>query len=278
MKRKIVMKTRFVVTASIIIVSLFHSFAFAHGGSKDVKLHVNPRWKECSFQIDPSLTQQEWHQFTKEAGLVTYFRSLTDAAPIGVGNYEVSLLQWATTIDDTKDAWNDTFVHPDSAHWLKEGDQLGIPGLSLRTAVTNTIDVGVYWIKNPGANYGIWGGQLQYNVLNDKENSWAVSFRTSVASLFGPDDLDLTVYGIDALTSKKYTVYSDWVSVSPYAGVSTYLANAHEKTVAVNLYDETIAGVQAMAGVIADISFVKLAFEYNVASINTYSFNIGFGF
>jgi hypothetical protein len=34
------------------------------------KLHVNPRWKECSFQIDPSLTQAAWRQFTREAGLV----------------------------------------------------------------------------------------------------------------------------------------------------------------------------------------------------------------
>lgn len=271
------MNNRFFISAAV-IVSIFYSFAYAHGGSKDVKLHVNPRWKECSFQLDPSLTQQAWHQFTKEAGMVTYFRSLTDAKPLGTGNYEFSLLQWATTIDDTKDAWNDTFVHPDSAHWLKEGDQLGIPGMSLRTAVTNNIDVGAYWIKNPGANYGIWGGQLQYNVVNDNENLWAASVRASFASLYGPADLDLTVYGIDVLASKEYAVYSDWVSVSPYAGVSTYLTNAHEKTAAVNLQDETVAGVQGMVGAVAHISFAKLAFEYNVAAVNTYSFKIGFGF
>lgn len=264
--------------AAFLSIAIAPSSMFAHGESKNVRLHVNPRWKECSFQIDPSLTQQAWHQFTKEAGLVTYFRPLTDAAPLGIGNYEFSILQWNTGFDDTKAAWNDTFVHPDSVHWLKEGEQLGIPGLSLRAAVTNSIDVGVYWIKNPGANYGIWGGQVQYNLFNEQENSWAVSVRTGFASLYGPEDLDLSVYGIDALVSKEYEVYSDWISVSPYAGVSAYVTNAHEKTAAVNLHDETIGGAQGMAGVVAHISFAKLAFEYNVAAVNTYSFKIGFGF
>jgi hypothetical protein len=264
--------------AAFLSISILSSPLYAHGESKNVKLHVNPRWRECSFQIDPSLTQQAWRQFTKEAGLVTYFRPLTDAAPLGVGNYEFSILQWNTAFDDTKAAWNDTFVHPDSAHWLKEGDQLGIPGLSLRAAITSTIDVGAYWIKNPGANYGIWGGQLQYNIVHDRDNSWAASVRTGFAALYGPDDLNLAVYGLDVLVSKEFAVYSDWVTVSPYAGVSTYLTNAHETTAAVNLHDETIAGVQGMVGAVAQISFAKLALEYNVAAVNTYSFKIGFGF
>ena len=33
------------------------------------KLHVSNRWKECSFQLDPALTQAAWHQFTREAGV-----------------------------------------------------------------------------------------------------------------------------------------------------------------------------------------------------------------
>src|SRR5690349_19420675 len=75
------------------------------------KLHVNPRWHECSFQIDPSLTQTAWGQFTREAGLVTFFRPMSDARPMGRGSFEVSLLQWKTGIRAEDAAWNDTFVH-----------------------------------------------------------------------------------------------------------------------------------------------------------------------
>ena len=68
-------------------------------------LHVNSRWEECSFQLDPSLTQESWHEFTKEAGLVAYFRPLVDGMPMGKKNFEVSLLQWRTAFDDAKPAW-----------------------------------------------------------------------------------------------------------------------------------------------------------------------------
>src|SRR5688572_20023609 len=63
-------------------------------------LHVNTRWKECSIQLDPALTQAAWRQFTREAGLVAYFRPLSDAQPMGKGKFELSVVQWQTNIND----------------------------------------------------------------------------------------------------------------------------------------------------------------------------------
>ena len=273
------MKNKSITTlAGALILVLFQSTAFAHGDGKNVKLHVNPKWKECSFQLDPALTQQAWHEFTKEAGLVTYFRSLTDAKPMGVGNLEFSILKWQTAIDDTKDAWNDTFVHPDSTHWLKEGDRLGIPGLTFRAGILNKTDIGAYWIKSPGANYGIWGGQVQRSLVNDTERNWAASVRLGLISLYGPEDLDLTIYGLDLLASREYSIFPQWASVSPYAGVSTYLSRSHEKTDAMNLRDENTLGVQGMIGAVTKISFARLAVEYNFAVVNSLSFKLGIGF
>ncbi|MCI0706241.1 MAG: hypothetical protein L0Y80_01980 [Ignavibacteriae bacterium] len=260
------------------LLALIQSTAFAHGGGKNVKLHINPRWKECSVQLDPALTQDALREFAQEAGLVAYFRPLVAAKPMGSGNYEFSILQWATAFDDTKPAWNDTFVHPDSTHWLKEGDRLGFPGLTFRAGITERIDVGMYFTKNPGANYGFWGGQVQYNFAESSEDRWASSARMSFVSLHGPDDLDLTVYGIEVLASKDYTLYSDWVAISPYAGVSTYLSTAHETTTAVSLRDERVFGVQGMIGAVTQISIASLAIEYNVSTVNTLSFKIGVAF
>ena len=111
-------------------------------------LHVNPRWEECSFQLDPSLTQEAWNEFTKEAGLVAYFRPLIDAKPMGARHFEVSVLQWQTAFDDSKPAWNDTFVHPDSVHWLKETERLAFPGLTARVGITDKLDAAIYLTKN----------------------------------------------------------------------------------------------------------------------------------
>jgi hypothetical protein len=265
------MKTlRFVVALTL--------FSSAYVGlAQEVKLHVNPRWRECSFQLDPSLTQSAWHDFTKEAGLVAYFRPLTDARPMGKWKFEISLLQWSTKINDKKSAWNDTFVHPDSAHWLKEGPRLSIPGLTARMGITDKIDVAVYWTKSVGANYGIVAGQIQYNILNDVEKNWAVATRASFSSIYGPEDFKFSTSGLDVLASKGYKI-SSWASVSPYMGVSTYMSHAHETSAVVDLHDETVVGAQGMLGVVTKLAKARIGVEYNFARVSTLSFKLGVSF
>jgi len=243
--------------------------------AQDVKLHVNPRWKECSFQLDPSLTQAAWHQFTREAGLVAYFRPLIDAKPMGAKHFELSLLNWQTGIDPKQSAWNDTFVHPDSTHWLTEGPRLGFPGLTARVGITKKIDAAIYWTKNPNANYGFYGAQVQYNLLNNLEKKWAASARMSFSSIYGPEDLKFNICGLDLIGSKEYPLYSNWVSVSPYVGISTYLSSAHETSTKVDLHDEHVIGGQGMVGAVLKLSIARIGVEYNFAKVNTLSFKIG---
>ena len=249
-----------------------------HGDEKDVDLHVNPRWKECSFQLDPSLTQSAFKEFTKEAGLVIYFRPLTDAKPMGARNFEFAFLKWATEFDDTKDAWNDTFVHPDSAHWLKEGSRLSFPGLTFRMGITDRLDIGAYWTKSPGANYGFYGAQAQYSLLNNVEKNWSTSARASFVKMYGPEDLNLTTYGLDLIASKEFILHEKWARLAPYAGISTYLSCTHEKSEVVELQDEQVFGVQANAGIVAKVAFARIAVEYSLANVNTVSFKLGASF
>jgi hypothetical protein len=237
-------------------------------------LHINPRWKECSFQLDPSLTQTAWRQFTREAALVAYFRPLSDARPMGKGRFELSVLQSETGIDDRDAAWNDVFVHPDSTHWLFEGEGLKFPGLMARAGVGDGTDVGVYFTKSPGANYGFYAAQVQHAFV--KNESWAAAARVSFASLYGPDDLDLRVYGVDLLASRKFALTS-WAAVSPYVGGSTYLSSAHEKTTAVDLDDEHVFGAQAMVGATLQLSKARLGVEYNAAKVSSFSIKVGIG-
>lgn len=260
------------------ICTLLQPAAFSGDAGAHTVLHINPRWKECSFQLDQSLTQEAWRQFTQEAGLVSYFRPLTDARPMGSGNFEISVLQWATDIDDADAAWNDTFVHPDSAHWLFEGERLAFPGLTFRAGITSRIDVGVYFTKSIGANYGFWGGQVQYNIVNDRETDLAASARLSLVSMYGPEDLGLTVVGLDLLASKAYSLWVDWLAISPYVGVSAYLSNSHETSNVVELKDEHILGVQGMVGAVAHISLARLSIEYSVAKVSSLSLKVGVAF
>lgn len=269
------MKNLIKISAILALLSTSHLSLAQH---HDPELHVNPRWSECSFQLDSSLTQEAWHQFTKEAGLVAYFRPIVDAKPMGKWNFEVSALTWATAFDDADAAWNDTFVHPDSVHWLKEGSRLKFPGLTGRVGITDKLDVGFYFTKNPSANYGFLGGQIQYNLVNNLEKKWSASARINFSSLYGLEDLKLNIYGIDMIASKEFTIYSDWASISPYAGVSTYLSSSQETAEKVNLQNENIMGGQAMVGAVLKLSVARIGVEYNFAKVNTVSFKLGVAF
>ena len=253
----------------------FASAHGGHGGSGEPNLHVNPRWRECSFQLDKSLTQDEWHRFAREAAMVIYYRPLIDAKPLGKGQFEFSVMQWNTKIDESAGAWNNTFVHPDSVHWLIGGEELPFPGLSLRAGVSRKVDVGVYWTVRPGANYGLAGAQVQYNIINDTLKNWALSTRFGFNSLYGPEDMNFATCGLDVVASKKFPIIDNKLSLSPYAGVSSYLSYAHEKSEVVNLEDEDIAASQAMVGTTVQVYFATLGVEYNFADINTFSYKLG---
>lgn len=260
--------------AAAAALALSGSTALAQG-SGHVELHVNPRWKECSFQLDPSLTQAAWHQFTAEAGVVTYFRPLVGAEPMGAGKFEVSLLQWKTRIDAADAAWNDTFVHPDSTHWLFEGSGLAFPGITVRAGLTNRTDLGAYVTKSPGANYGFFGAQVQHSLVHDTAKGWSAAGRLSFVSMYGPEDLDFTVYGMDLVASRKYALSFARASIEPYVGVSTSLSRAHETTSAVDLEDENVLGAQATIGAVTAISVARIGVEYGFARVSSLSLKVG---
>ena len=262
------------IAGAAIALALVQTTAAAQGGRP--KLHVNPRWSQCSFQLDSSLTQSAWHQFTDEAGLVAYFRPLADARPMGRGSWEVSVLQWETGIDDSDPAWNDTFVHPDSTHWLFEGNGLKFPGLMVRAGVTDRTDAALYLTKNFGANYGFVGGQLQRQLASGVTGSWTAAARASAVAMYGPHDLTFAVYGVDLLASTRKPL-ARWATLSPYGGVSGYLATSHERSAAVRLHDEHVPGAQAMVGALLQLSRARLGVEYNVARVRSLSFKLGVG-
>jgi hypothetical protein len=233
-------------------------------------LHTNHDWDECAIVLDPNLSPQAWRQFVRELGIVTYFRPMASAKPMGRRNFEIGLVDWGTRIDDADDAWNDTFSHPDSTHYLFEGSALHIPGLMARAGVTDRVDVGVYFTKNVRSNYGFVGGQVQYNVLDDPER-FSAAGRVSVVRLFGPEDMNATTYGLDLVVSKEVSRFE------PYVGVSGYMARARETTSKVDLPTETAFGAQATVGVTARVSVLRLGAEYYVARVPGVSIKIAFG-
>lgn len=237
--------------------------------------HLTDEWDNCSMILDPSLTQDAWHRFTQEAGNVFYFHPLTSAKALGAGKFTIAIVTGFTGIDDNSSAWNDTFVHIDSAHYLvPENGILGFPSLSAAYGFSENIDVGAYFTMNPGTNYGAIGGSIKYSILNDPEKNLFAAVRASsvFVLLKGESEFDLSVHGVDLLLSR------DFNKITPYVGVSAYLSRNHETTDKVNLDDENVIGFQGKVGITAPISFIRLSAELNFAAVTTTSIMIGFEF
>ena len=115
---------------------------------------------------------------------------------------------------------------------------------------------------------------MQYNFLESEHHHLDVSSRLGFNKLYGPEDLNFTIYSCDLSASKKFNLYKNWLSISPYIGASTYLSSAHEKTDRVNLKNENVIGAQVLLGAVIGISNFTMACEYNKANVNSLSIKL----
>ncbi len=251
--------------------ALFLSVSSSHAqGDSGVYWHIDPSVKTCSMVIDPSLTQAQWHTFIRQVGAISSFKSMAPAKTLGKMNFRVAIDYGSTPVDQHDPAWINTFVHPDENCPL--GDRIVYPTIRGSMGVTENMDAGVYWTEAPGANYGLIGGEFKYAFMQESGNLPTAAVRASATILTGVSDFNLNIYSIDVLASKGFGM------LTPYVGMRTNLAVGTETTSKVNLDTEKVVVAQGYAGITCSIWKVDLAAEYNVATVNTLAFAVGFHF
>jgi hypothetical protein len=250
--------------AKAIVVLCFISISHAQ------ELHVNHDIKSCSIELDPSLTQGQFHKFTREAAQVFSFKLMSPAEPLGAKKFQVGIDYSITPINDADPAWNNTFSHPHETHYL--GDRPAFPKLFARMGVTDRIDVGFYFTQNPEANYGFMGGEIKYALFMKPEKPVAMAVRTTYATLLGVEDMNYHLWGADLSASKKIGI------LTPYLGIGANLGRSIETTSKVNLRDETVLTPRGIIGARLSLSFFSLTAEMDVAAVSTVSLRTGFRF
>jgi len=218
--------------------------------------------------IDPSLSQSQWHKFVKEAGAILSFKSLASANTLGKMNFNIKIDNGYTPVDQHDLAWINTFTHPDENCPL--GDVISFPTIRASMGITDNMDIGGYWTVAPGANYGAMGGEFKYEFLQESEKLPAAVTRASVSILTGVPDFNLNIYSVDLMASKKIAIFT------PYIGIRMSMVIGTETTSKVDLDRESVSITQGYAGLVYSIWMIDLAAEYNVSSVNTLAFAIGF--
>lgn len=255
------------VSAAVLV--LFVSVSHAQVPATDVYWHLDPGVKTCSMVIDPSLTQSQWHKFTREAGDILAFKSLAPAEPLGRMHFRLLIDYASTPVDQHDPAWINTFVHPDETCPL--GDRIKIPTIRGSLGVSDRVDVGAYWTTAPQANYGGVGAEVKVAFLQETANRPAASARASVSVLTGVPDFNLNVYSLDLVASKTMGDFD------PYVGVRRNLVVGTETTSKVDLDRESHSLTQGYVGVAYSVWRFRVATEYDLSTVNTFVLAVGAG-
>jgi hypothetical protein len=228
----------------------------------NVNLNVTGGIAMCDFDIAPALTQSEWERATREIGSAIYLEPLASSRPLGKWNWSAQLEQNSFHVDQESGAWNNTFHHPDSTHYLTgESGRLAVPGLRFRIGISDRIDFGAYYTSSRpfGANYGFLGFDAKYAFLNDTVKGWSAAVRASYAMDANIKDFNISGTGLEVLAGKQLFRF-----FTPYAGVAANWNYGREKTSEVDLRNEHSLGVRGIAGVQFRWKFVDLGYEVQV--------------
>lgn len=195
-------------------------------------LHVDPTVDECEVRFAPELTQSAYHRFAREFGSVSAFKQMGAPGVVGKKGVSFGVEYMAFHIDETADAWNDTFTHPDDTHWL--GADKKFPKLKLRVGVGANTDVGAYYTMNPMSNYGWIGVDVKHALLRqEEEKPVTLAVRGAYTKTLFVDDMDMHALSGDVSVGRTFRYH-----ITPYVGLGADAVLARETSPAVELDTE----------------------------------------
>ena len=244
--------------------------ALAHGDGDPIHppLHVDPALDECSIRFDASLTQGAFEKFSREFGSVSAFKPTMAPVNLGRGRFAIAVEALGFSIDDHTDRWNDTFVHPDAEHDL--GSDQTFPKLRARVGVTDDLDLGAFYTRNPKANYGWVGVDASYGLLQQSEGApVSVSVRGAwTRTLFVHDMKMNTGTAQVGVARTLWNVFTPYV----YGGVDEVIAQ--ETSDRVDLETETETVPHVMTGAELRWWHVAIGAEVHVSDLTSYQVQI----
>ena len=244
--------------------------ALAHGPNEhaaDPNLHVGTEYDDCYVKFAPELTQSAFRRFAREFGSAAAYKQMSSPTTLGRRGVELGLSWISFTVEQYSDAWNDTFAHPDAYHEL--GAEKSFPKARLSVGVTDRIDVGAFWTRNPNANYGWLGVDMKYGLLKQNEATPInLALRGAYTKTLYVEDMDMHVLTADVAAGRTWSVFT------PYLGVGGDLVYARERSDAVDLNDETQVVPRAFGGVGLRLGHLGVGAEAEVGALNRLEFQV----
>lgn len=241
-----------------------------HDHGNHPPLHVDGSYRECHVRFASTLTQNAFARFVREFGSVSAFKQMAPPTTLGKGNVSIGIEMMTFQIDHWSDAWNDTFAHPDEHHEL--GARQNFPKLKLRYGVTDDIDVGAFFTRNPLSNYGWVGVDGKYRLLSEDENKpVSLAVRGAYTKTLYVTDMDMHAFTADVSMQRRFGS-----AFRPYLGLGADGVFARETSSTVNLRNETSIVPHLIGGVdVTLLGRVTLGAEYTLSRRSSMQVQVG---
>ncbi len=223
------------------------------------------RVEAARLRLSSFLTQEEFADFTREAGLSISYLPLAPAEPLGILGFDAGV---ETTLVD---------IRQNRSYWKNVVDGsppsfLFIPKLHVQKGLPFGIDIGAVYSKISQIDTTMVGGEVKWAVLSGNAILPAVALRGSYTRLSGSSEVDVETYGADLSVSKKL------LFVTPYAGIGQVWVKSSASNELLALKDERSDQFKTYAGVKVSFLVVNFVGEVHYAKIPIYTTRLNLAF
>ena len=198
-----------------------------------------------------ALSQDEFRDVVQDLGAAFSYKGVTPATPLGVLGWDLGV-----EVTDTRVENKDAFSKAGGG-----SSDIVVPKVHVTIGLPARFDLGAFVGGASQVNATLLGGELRYAMIDDTLTTPAVALRLAGTNASGMGDVRLYTASLDAMISKRFTVFT------PYAGIGTVrIASTAKNT---GLADETVNRGRGFIG--AQFNFVgaNLAFEAERMGSNT---------
>ncbi|MEA2462962.1 MAG: hypothetical protein QOJ98_709 [Acidobacteriota bacterium] len=164
--------------------------------------------------IDPTITQAEFEQFSRLAGQAIYHTPVEPARAGNLLRFDIGIAATAVPID------------PEASYWQRAvGDDFSVSDHIVvpRIVVSKGISIATLsasYAKVQGSDISVIGAGLDIPIINGGLISPTLAVRGSYSQLQGVDEYDLKTYGVELFLSKGFG------PITPYAAAGRMRSDA----------------------------------------------------
>lgn len=215
----------------------------------------------------PTVADDTFSDFIREAGMVTAYRGIGPAEPNGLTGFDVGVELSLVDIDASR--WDLALKEEDFP------DCLSVPKIHVRKGLPFNLDVGAMYSEVPDSNIKLWGGEVQWALLEGTAATPALAVRGSYSTLEGVDDLDLYTYAGDVVASKGFAIFTPYVGIGAVRISGEYAGD--NEILQATLKDHDFTETRYFAGLQASFAVLRVTIdaEYMRRPIYTLKLSLG---